>query len=246
MKQISKSCPPLAIAYALKEKFGKSVKSANELDFSIFEVVAAIGWDSGIVKKELKNLEWKNSNGKFFKSGINVDFSCLGFRVLAPGNMNAEQLDSTLCNLYSISYNQETKSLSELKNCFETFMSVSTSTILECCDEVNLELCEKLKKLVREYFIVDNLSSLIQKNQEEIILNKTDKTRVASDVNRILNSYIDCKFTARAIARIFHGIESPNFPAYVWGRSPFWRIHIKSDFNAICKVAQSQIISNLK
>jgi len=44
-------------------------------------------------------------------------------------------------------------------------LSVSTSTIFECCDEVNLELCEKLKKLVREYFIVDNLSSLIQKNQ---------------------------------------------------------------------------------
>lgn len=82
--------------------------------------------------------------------------------------------------------------------------------------------------------------------QEEVNLSKTDETRVASDVNRILNSYLDCKFTARAIARIFHGIESPNFPAYVWGRSPFWRIHIKSDFNSICKIAQKQIISNLK
>lgn len=61
-------------------------------------------------------------NGKFQKSGIIVEFSCLGFRVLAPGNMNAEILDSTLCNLYTISHQQETKSLSELKNCFETFM----------------------------------------------------------------------------------------------------------------------------
>lgn len=61
-------------------------------------------------------------NGKFQKSGIIVEFSCLGFRVLAPGNMNAEILDSTLCNLYTISHQQETKSLSELKNCFETFI----------------------------------------------------------------------------------------------------------------------------
>lgn len=82
--------------------------------------------------------------------------------------------------------------------------------------------------------------------QDEVTLNKTDETRVTSDVNRLLNSYIDCKFTARAIARIFHGIESPNFPAYVWGRSPFWRIHMKYDFNTICKIAQKQIISNLK
>jgi len=42
---------------------GSSGKSSNQLDFSIFKVASAIGWDSGIVKKELKNLEW--SNGKF-------------------------------------------------------------------------------------------------------------------------------------------------------------------------------------
>lgn len=126
------------------------------------------------------------ANGKFHKSGVTVEFSCLGFRVLAPGNMDAEQLDSTLCNLFSISHQQETKSLSELQNCFDTFMRYlvdiklllliifavfidlflsrsSTSTSIECCDEINIELCEKLKSSVREYFTVDNLSMLIQK-----------------------------------------------------------------------------------
>lgn len=61
-------------------------------------------------------------NGKWLKSGILVEFSCLGFRVLAPGNMDAEKLDSTLCDLYSLSHQQESKSLSELQNCFKTFM----------------------------------------------------------------------------------------------------------------------------
>ncbi|XP_001944049.2 ATP-dependent DNA helicase Q4 [Acyrthosiphon pisum] len=243
LKKLSKTCPPLAVAYALK---GSSEKPSNQLEFSIFKVASAIGWDSGIVKKELKNLEWSNTNGKFHKSGVAVEFSNLGFRVLAPGNMDAEQLDSTLCNLCSISQQQETKSLSELQNCFDTFMRSSTSTSIECCDEINIELCEKLKNSVREYFTVDNLSMLIQKPHEEIVLNETDETRIASDVNRIFNNYIDCKLTARAIARIFHGVESPNFPAYVWGRSPFWRIHIKTNFNAVSKIAQKQIISNLK
>lgn len=62
------------------------------------------------------------ANGKFQKSGVVVEFSCLGFRVLAPGNMSAEQLDSTLCDLFSKSHQQEVKSLSELQNCYETFM----------------------------------------------------------------------------------------------------------------------------
>lgn len=61
-------------------------------------------------------------NGKFQKSGVVVEFFCLGFRVLAPGNMNAEQLDSSLCNLYSLSYQQETKALAELQNCCKTFI----------------------------------------------------------------------------------------------------------------------------
>lgn len=53
---------------------------------------------------------------------MTVEFSSLGFRVLSPGNMNAEQLDLTLCNLYSVSHQQEIKSLSELSNCYKTFM----------------------------------------------------------------------------------------------------------------------------
>lgn len=36
--------------------------------------------------------------------------------------MDAEQLDSTLCNLYSLSHQQEIKLISELQNCFNTFM----------------------------------------------------------------------------------------------------------------------------
>ncbi|XP_050422623.1 ATP-dependent DNA helicase Q4 [Adelges cooleyi] len=246
LKQLSKTCPPLAVAYALKEKSGKSVSQLNQFDFSIFEVAAAIGWDSGIIKKELKNLEWSNKNGKYQKSGVSVEFSCLGFRVLAPGNMTAEQLDSTLCNLYQRTHQQEAKSLAELQFCFETFMSVSTASYSECCDDVDIELCEKLKKHVRFFFTSDNLTMLLEKKHDEVILNIQEETRVASDVNRLYNSYIDCKFTARAMARIFHGVESPNFPAYVWGRSPFWRSHIKTDFNAICKIAQKQIISRLK
>lgn len=50
-----------------------------------------------------------------------------------------------------------------LNNILYHVHSASTSNFSECCDEVNVELCEKLKKLIREYFTHDNLSMLIEK-----------------------------------------------------------------------------------
>lgn len=118
-----------------------------------------------------------------------MEFSCLGFRVLAPGNMKADQLDLTLCNLFNRTHQQELKSLAELQFCFDTFMrytitliktmcfsevnfltifsiySTSTDSYLECCDEVDTTLCEKLKKNVREYFVRDNVSIFLEKKQ---------------------------------------------------------------------------------
>lgn len=98
--------------------------------------------------------------------------------------MDAEQLDSTLCNLYSLSHQQEIKLLSELQNCFKTFMryrfylsyiinicclnifiilsSVSSPTFTESCNEVNLELCQQLKNSVREYFTIDHSSLMLE------------------------------------------------------------------------------------
>lgn len=39
--------------------------------------------------------------------------------------------------------------------------SASTPTFTDCFDEANVELSEKLKKSVREYFTIDILSTLI-------------------------------------------------------------------------------------
>jgi len=54
--------------------------------------------------------------------------------------------------------------------------------------------------------------------------------------------YPDNTFTGRNIARIFHGIMSPNYPAVIWGRCKFWRAHVKVDFNRILQLANMAII----
>jgi hypothetical protein len=46
-----------------------------EMEFSVVELAARNGWESGIVKRELKNLQWKLGAGKVEKSGILVSMS---------------------------------------------------------------------------------------------------------------------------------------------------------------------------
>lgn len=46
----------MAIALAIKNKTFNEMD--NTIEFSVVDVAAAIGWNSGVVKHQLKNLEW--------------------------------------------------------------------------------------------------------------------------------------------------------------------------------------------
>lgn len=71
----------------------------------------------------------------------------------------------------------------------------------------------------------------------------SNEAEIAADVRSLVLSYKDNSFTGRAVARIFHGIQSPNYPAISWSKCRFWRAHITSDFNAICQIATKEILS---
>lgn len=49
---------PLAMALALYKKPDGDKGNSNVFEFPVVEVAAAMGWDSGICKHKLKNLEW--------------------------------------------------------------------------------------------------------------------------------------------------------------------------------------------
>lgn len=46
------------MAIAMNCKNGKSQENSNVIQFPVVDIAAAIGWDSGVVKSHLKNLEW--------------------------------------------------------------------------------------------------------------------------------------------------------------------------------------------
>lgn len=68
IRNAATDCPPLAMALAL-HKSEKDKKSEDHIfEFPVIDIAAAMGWDSGIVKHKLKNLEW-----------VTGEFSCRSF-----------------------------------------------------------------------------------------------------------------------------------------------------------------------
>lgn len=70
-----------------------------------------------------------------------------------------------------------------------------------------------------------------------------NEAEIVGDVRSIIVNYRDNNFNGRAMARIFHGIQSPNYPAFVWNKCRFWRAHLSCDFNVLCQIATREILA---
>lgn len=116
LKQVAKTCPPLAMAIALdlKKGNGESQEIAS-IEFCVVDVAAAIGWDSGVVKYQLKQLEWTSVNGAPKRSSMTVSFSELGFRIRSPGDLTDEELDTALDSLEKRTSSQEKAQLVQVR-----------------------------------------------------------------------------------------------------------------------------------
>ncbi|XP_071444889.1 ATP-dependent DNA helicase Q4 [Hetaerina americana] len=236
-KEAAQRCPALAMAIAIDLERGVTYEKSSSIEFPVVEVSSRMGWESGLVKKHLKDLEWKKGvGGKWLRSGIMVEFSVLGFHFEAPGNLLPSELDEALDSLHNRVSGQEETSLKQLNAIFSALNSVSHKSCLQCTDDVELERSDKLKEYINKYF------------KEEIemdsipVENLSNEEQVRDDVRQLVCSFRDQSFTGRAVARIMHGISSPCFPAYVWGRTRFWRLHLSADFRIVCKVATDEIL----
>lgn len=242
LKFAAQSSPPLAMAIAQDMKKGKNHENSGFIEFPVIDVAATIGWDSGIVKNHLKNLEWTTVDGKSKRSSISVRYSTLGLRVRTPGDLTEEELDAALNALVERTSSQETMGLKQIEAIHTAVQKYSVPTIKKCLqlDEEIQKKSEDLKEIIRSYFKSD--SSL----EHFDVIPKTklaNETEVINDIRVLISSYRDTNFSARAIARIFHGIQSPNYPAVTWGRCRFWRSHLNCDFNSICQLAVQEILA---
>ncbi|XP_071649458.1 ATP-dependent DNA helicase Q4 [Temnothorax longispinosus] len=242
LKQAAQSSPPLAMAIALDTKNGISHEKSNIIEFPVIDVASAIGWDSGIVKSHLKSLEWKTgADGRMKRSAISVKYDKLGLRVKAPGDLTDVELDEALDALIARTQSQESSCLQQLELISSALDKISVSSIKHCSvlDDDITKRSEELKDTIREYFQSDSLNNHDINFQNKLM----NEQQIANDVRSLITRYRDTKFTGRAVARIFHGIQSPNYSALIWHRCRFWRLHVATDFNAICKIAAREILA---
>lgn len=123
--------------------------------------------------------------------------------------------------------------------------SVAVKSSLACAAiEQNDEKSERLKKIVREYFQSNKVVQFSDNNELEPKSNPVVDEQIINDINSMISRYPENNFTGRSLARIFHGVQSPVFPAVIWSRCKYWRAHLKTDFNHIVKLANAVILKN--
>lgn len=66
--------------------------------------------------------------------------------------------------------------------------------------------------------------------------------QIINDCQTMMSRYPENQFTGRTLARIFHGVASPVYPAQIWSRCKFWRALTHIDFNRIVSLANAEIV----
>ncbi|KAG8200495.1 hypothetical protein JTE90_000573 [Oedothorax gibbosus] len=243
MHTIALQNPAVSTAIALAAKNGKKWENGSHLSFPVVEVASALGWKTGTLKRELKRLEWNDMKRK---TGALVEFSELSFHINAPGNLSGEDLDAVLDFLHNKVTSAEESELKNLKLLFSVFQKYSSPRYWGCCDEVNVEHSDGIKSAINKYFeradlLCEEIQEVVETSHDEINA-EVDPSFIKSLIKDFICTHHDHNFTGRAVARIFHGISSPCFPAEVWGRvRKFWRCLLPVNFNVILKMANEEI-----
>ena len=242
LRQVAAKCPPLAAAIAILRQGGHELEAASSVEFPVVSISARMGWDSAIVKKELKNLEWSQTAAGWRKSGVLVEFSDLAFHFTAKTGLTESKMDEILDDLLTKAETRERSEMWGLVRLGKAFSVVAFDKELQCSDQdLATQKSDKLKMFIKEYFteversVPDNLPAAEVCQYEDA---------VRSEIRSFVCTHNDHTWTGRAVARVFHGIQSPNFPAQQWRKVfRYWRKHLDVDFNFLVKIATEEIIS---
>jgi ATP-dependent DNA helicase Q4 len=260
-----------------KPVIDRKTNQGATIEFPVIQIASLNRWDAGVVKRELKNLQWTTYEGpqsQVKRSGVLVEFSELALHFQIQSMPSAAGLDQIQEYLYNRSLAREKAELENLRNLFNAFRKVSflagnipeetinpqdskgTVKGNEVDSDAITVKSEKLKMFIKDYF--DSNESRIESAFSDIN-NPNDENRTSSDpsmriddaleaqlradVRQFVNTHTDHTWTGRAVARIFHGIQSPNFPAKQWGRvRQYWRSHLDIEFPVVSKIATKEVI----
>uniref|UniRef100_A0A674I1W7 DNA 3'-5' helicase n=1 Tax=Terrapene triunguis TaxID=2587831 RepID=A0A674I1W7_9SAUR len=255
LRATAQSSPPIAVCLAQERLAGVDHTHASSVEFDVIALSDSMGWEVLPVKRALRQLQWSTQLQKGChgtgKSGVLVEFGDLSFHLRSYGDLTDQEMDSVCNFLHHRVTARETTTLCQLQACFRAFQSVACQASALYSERVDEERSSRLKALLMDYFekkpALDETELMGREDEEAEDLNNIKlrewEGQIRSDIWNFLSIRQDEKFSGRAIARIFHGIGSPCYPAQVYGRDRrFWRKYIHFDFNRIMRLATEEII----
>ena len=223
LRKLAGKMPVVAAAIALHgspESVSKGYVCA-----SISAVSRRMGWEYATLKRELGSLAHNDrGTGGDQRSSVIIEMTDLSymFQIYHRKDNKVEQIVEFLEAKIE---ETEVMSLSKLA-LFAEMLTTGSSTKNEVL----------FREKIRKYFEDDLVYSLPPSLTDVSII-----PRLRQEIGAFIVTHSDSTFTGRAIARIFHGISSPKFPAHMWGSTPYWRKYMNAGFHIIRKMAEKEL-----
>ena len=227
--------------------------SRDVIVLSMSEVAKSCGLELQKVRSELRKFADHEQ--------ASVHFSGQAYHVLSLGNFSPEQLEYMEKHLCKKMETQEKRQLERLYLVHAALCSESPTSPFDdtnsdggsdamTSDEEEEENPD-LRTMIQQYFSEESLDRAYFKKipiwpQAETTTAKQEAC-IRDDVQSLVRSMRDYKFTGKSVARIFHGIASPRFD-HLWGydfNNPnrvFWRKYLYISFDNLCSIANEELI----
>ncbi|XP_062043816.1 ATP-dependent DNA helicase Q4 [Lepus europaeus] len=250
LQALAHRCPPLAAHFAQwSPEDPRHSRSSVELD--MLELVDASGWEVVSVQRALRQLQWdpESRRGAPRGTGVLVEFKEPAFHLRSPGDLRAEDMDQICDFLYDCVQARERRALARLCQTFQAFRSVAFPSCGPCLEQADEERSARLKALLGRYFEEEGggAEELGLEDQQVPELGQARlqdwEDQVRRDIRLLLSLRPEERFSGRALARIFHGIGSPCYPAQVYGRDQrFWRKYLHLNFHGLIRLATEELL----
>nr|XP_060467582.1 LOW QUALITY PROTEIN: ATP-dependent DNA helicase Q4 [Panthera onca] len=246
LQALARRCPPLAVwlAQQPQENIGEGSYS---VEFDVVKLADSMGWKLAPAKQALRQLQWhpEPRTGAHRDTGVLVEFRELAFCLHSPGDLTAHEKDQICDFLYERVQTREQEALARLRRTFQAFHSVAFPSCGPCLEQPDEEHSARLKALLSGYFEEEGPGGMEDEQGPEPGQARIQdwEDQIRQDIRHLLSSWPDQQFSGRAVARIFHGIGSPCYPAQVYGRDRrFWRKHLHLSFRALMRLATEEIL----
>uniref|UniRef100_A0A8C5KT30 DNA 3'-5' helicase n=1 Tax=Jaculus jaculus TaxID=51337 RepID=A0A8C5KT30_JACJA len=245
LQALAHRCPPLA-AYLAKWPPEDPNQGSSSLEFDMVELADMMGWELASIRRSLHQLQWdqepRTSTPR--RTGVLVEFRELAFHLHSPGDLTAEEKDQICDFLYTRVQAREHKALAHLRQIFKVFRSVAFPSCGPCLEQPDEDRSAQLKTLLSHYFEEEEEIMEDDEGPEPGQAQLQDwEDSIRRDIRQLLSLRSEERFSGRAVARIFHGIGSPCYPAQIYGQDRrFWRKYLHLNFHALMHLATEELL----